>query len=187
MSAETEIDVKALDRQFGEGRIAGTLPPEFTVSQSRDYAAIRRLCVHPRIFPLIADDFHLDSKQWRTPESEEIVYLLATDEHGAFGLGIFHPITFVCWNAHFAFLPRGYGNRARLSFARMLGWMWEKTTAQKIVGEIVRENHLAIRFARSVGCEIYGINKKSFLRGGELRDQVCLGISKPEFLTQGTL
>lgn len=182
MSIETEIDVKALDHQFGEGRIKGSPQPEFAVFRSRDYAAIRRLCIHPRIFPLIADDFHTDPKAWRTPQNEQIVYLLASDEQGPFGLGIFHPITFACWNAHFAFLPRGYGIRARLSFARMLAWMWESTTAQRIVGEIVRENHLAIRFARAAGCEIYGLNKKSFLRGGVLRDQVCLGISKPGIL-----
>lgn len=176
---EWEVNVAGYEQAYGEPRVTGALPEKFTISRTRDYAAIRRLCIHPRIFPVITDDFHTDPNEWRTPENDEIIYLLANDDHGPFGIGIFHPATFVCWNAHFAFLPRGYGGSARLSFARMLAWMWANTTAQKIVGEIVRENLLAIRFARSVGCEIYGINKKSFLRGGMLHDQICLGISKP--------
>lgn len=163
-----------------EPRMKHTLPmSEIKVFRSRDYQAIRALCLHPRIFPLIADDFHSDAKSWRVPENDQIVYLLASDDQGPFGFGIFHPLNFACWAGHFGFLPRAYGADARKSFQRMLLWMWENTTAQKVVGEIVRENTLAIRFARSVGFEIYGVNKKSFLRGGALRDQVCFGISKP--------
>jgi RimJ/RimL family protein N-acetyltransferase len=148
------------------------------VFRSRDYRAIRALCTHPSIFPLIADDFHPDPTAWKPPENEQIVYLLARDQQGPFGFGIFHPLNLACWNAHFGFLPRSYGGDARMSFKRMLAWMWKNTTARKVVGEISRDNTLAIRFARSVGCEIYGMNKKSLLRDGVLRDQVCLGISR---------
>ena len=164
-----------------EHPLPGNLPvSEIKVFRSRDYAAIRALCVDPKIFPMIADDFHADPKTWVMPQSENIVYLLASDEKGPFGFGIFHPINLACWSGHFGFLPRGYGADAPKSFTRMLGWMWENTTAQKVVGEIVRENVLAIRFARSVGFEFYGVNKKSFLRGGVLRDQLCFGIVRPE-------
>ena len=115
---------------------------EIKIFRSRDYAAIRALCVHPKIFPLIADDFHPDPKTWVMPENDQIVYLLASDDEGPFGFGIFHPRNLACWAGHFGFLPRGYGADARKSFQRMLQWMWENTTAQKVVGEIVRENVL---------------------------------------------
>jgi RimJ/RimL family protein N-acetyltransferase len=49
-----------------------------------------------------------------------------------------------------------------------------------LVGEIERGNTLAVRFACRAGFQIYGINRRSFLKGGVLRDRVCLGISKPE-------
>lgn len=175
---------RALDQMHREPRLHEKLPAgenaiAITISRSRDYAAIRKLATHPRIFPAISDDFTANPEQWRPIESELVTYLLATDEEGPFGVGIFIPDTWACWKAHMAFLPRSYGNQAQTSFKRMLGWMWQNTSAKRIVGEIERGHLLAIRFARGAGFAIYGINRKSFLKGGVLCDRVCLGISKP--------
>lgn len=173
------IDVAAFEKQFGEGRIVGKLRGvEAKIFRSRDYKAIRTLATHPRIFPQICDDFTSDPKLWKLPESEQVIYLLGADDQGPFGFGIFMPQTHVQFGAHMAFLPRSYGELALTAFKEMLAWMWTHTTARRIVGEIVRENKLAIRFARRAGFEIYGVNDKSYLRGGVLRDQFCLGISK---------
>ena len=150
------------------------------IFRSRDYAALRRLATDPAIFPHISDDFTSDPKQWKPLESDVIVHLVAQDEHGPCGFGVFIPDTWVCWRAHVAFLPRAYGGDALSSFRKMLGWMWEQTEARRIVGEIRRDNTLAIRFVRRAGFEIYGINRRSYLKNGVLVDQMCLGISKPE-------
>ena len=150
------------------------------IFRSRDYAAIRALCTHPRIFDQISDDYTADPAKWKPIESELVTYLLATDEQGPFGFGIFIPQTHVQFSAHMGFLPRSWGADARHSFERMLGCMWANSTARRIVGEIRRDNLLAIRFARRAGFAIYGINPKSYLKNGVLLDQVCLGISKPE-------
>lgn len=149
------------------------------VEPTTDRDAIYRVCCHPRIFPHISDDYIADPKDWTPPESPSIRYLLASDDQGAFGFGAFLARTWTCWESHIGFLPRSYGGDARKSFERMIRWMWENTTATRLVGEIVRSNTLAIRFARRAGFEVYGINRKSYLRGGILHDQVCLGISKP--------
>lgn len=149
------------------------------IFRTRDYKIVRELATHPRIFPQIADDFTADPKTWTPIESEQVCYLLAADEEGPFGFGIFIPDTWACWKTHTAFLPRSYGGDAASSFKKMLEWMWQNTQARRLVGEVVRENLLAIRFARRAGFTIYGINKRSYLRGGILHDQVCLGISKP--------
>ena len=173
------IDVARLAKRFDEGRIVGKLQPNFIVFRSHDYKAIRALAIHPRILPQISDDFTSDPKQWQPIESEQVVYLLGADDAGPFGFGIFIPQTHIQFAAHVAFLPRSYGNLALTAFKEMLAWMWQNTQARRIVGEIVRENKLAIRFARRAGFKIYGINDQSYLRGGILRDQFCLGISKP--------
>lgn len=148
------------------------------IARTRDYAAIRALCTHPAIYPMICDDFTADPKAWQPPRDESIVYLLASDDDGPCGFGIFHPHNRACFEGHFGFLPRVYGADARKTFERMLAWMFQNTEARRIVGEIARDNKLAIRFARSAGFEIYGVNKRSKLRGGVLIDQICLGISK---------
>lgn len=179
---EDTIGIAVMDRKFGEQRQLGKMPESprpVKIFRTRDFSAIRALCTHPRIFPSISDDYTKDAKTWKPIESELVIYLLASDEKGPFGFGIFIPQTHVQYGAHTAFLPRSYGADARHSFEHMIEWMWTKTTARRIVGEIVRENKLAIRFARRAGFEIYGINERSYLRGGVLRDQVCLGISKP--------
>jgi len=150
------------------------------IFRSRDYRAIRELCTHPRILPAISDDYTSDAKTWKPIESELVIYLLAADDEGPFGFGIFIPQTHIQYGSHLGFLPRSYGADARHSFEQMLAWMWANTSARRIVGEIVRENQLAIRFARRAGFSVYGVNPKSYLRGGVLRTQVCLGISKPE-------
>ncbi len=150
------------------------------IERTRDWALIQKLATDPSIFPHIYDDFHRDPRQWRPIESELVRYLIARDEKGPFGFGIFIPDTWVCWKAHFGFLPRSYGERAQSGFRRMLGWMWTNTEAARIVGEICEENRRAIRFAMRAGCVVYGVNRRSRLRDGVLRDQVCLGISKPE-------
>lgn len=175
------IDVGAFERAFGEGRVAGkSHVPAFSIFRSRDYSAIRALAIHPRVFPHISDDFTRDPKTWQPVESEFAVHLLAKDEEGIFGLGVFLARTHCEYEAHMAFLPRSYGNLAQSSFKTMIAWMWQNSTARRLIGEIERSNTLAIRFARRAGFEIYGINRKSKLKGGLLVDQVAMGISKPE-------
>lgn len=178
---EIGIDIRAFESVHGEARPLGKLQAlsEISVFRSRDFELIRSLCLHPRIFPLISDDYTANPAEWMVPTSEVVIYLLARDREGPFGFGIFMPRTHVQYEAHLGFLPRAYGADARHAFERMLAWMWQNTTALRIVGEIVKPNTLAIRFARQAGFEIYGVNKASYLRGGILHDQVCLGISKP--------
>ena len=177
------MGIAVMDRKFGEGRQMGKMPRvsarPVKIFRSRDYKAIRELCTHPRILPQISDDYTSDPKTWKVPESELVIYLLAADDKGPFGFGIFIPQTHVQYTAHMAFLPRSYGNEALTSFKSMLAWMWANTTAERIVGEIRRDNKLAIRFARRAGFEIYGVNDRSYRKNGVLVDQFCLGISKP--------
>ena len=177
---EWAIDVGAYDRAYREARVPGAMPREFIVFRSRDFRAIRALALHPRIFPHITDDCSNDPKAWQPTENEQVISLLAKDDQGIFGFGIFIPQTHTQYGAHLGFLPRSWGNLALASWKEMFAWMWKNTNARRCVGEIARDNKLAIRLCRRAGCEIYGINPRSKLRGGKLIDQVCVGISKPE-------
>jgi RimJ/RimL family protein N-acetyltransferase len=152
--------------------------PSFAIERSRDWVAIKKLATDPAIFPHICDDFSLNPESWEPPRERHVVTLLAGDREGFFGFGIFIPSTWVCYQAHVGFLPRSYGEKALGSFKKMIEWMWAMTSARRIVGEVCSENRRAIRFAERAGFSFYGVNKKSRLRGGVLRDQACLGISK---------
>jgi hypothetical protein len=167
-----------LEKMHGEKRVASIGESRVIVFPSSDFAKIRELCLHPRIYPHITDDF--SSKDFKMGENPNVRYLLCRDDEGVFGFVIFIAITGACWGAHVAFLPRAYGAGARRAFQLAIEWMWANTAARRITGEILRTNTLAIRFARSAGFQMYGINKKSKLIGGVMRDQVCMGISKLE-------
>jgi RimJ/RimL family protein N-acetyltransferase len=151
---------------------------EGVIERSRDAWAIKKLATDPAIFPHICDDFSSNAEDWQPPLEEHVITLLGKDEQGYFGFGIFMPATYVCYQVHIGFLPRSYGGKALQSFKEMLDWMWAYTQARRIVGEVCSENRRAIRFAERAGFSFYGVNKKSRLRGGVLRDQVCLGISR---------
>lgn len=148
------------------------------LERSRDYAAIKALATHPAVFPFITDDYHPDPAAWQPPQDDHVYYLVARDAGGPFGLGIFIPENFAAWRAHVAFLPRSRGAKALVSWKAMLRSIWETTTAERIFGEIDHRNRAAIRFCLASGFSRYGTNPRSVRRGGELRDQVCLGISK---------
>lgn len=148
------------------------------IFRSRDWRAIKALVCDPAIFPHVSDDFYKTPESWQPTQSEDVIYLLAKDSVGLFGFGIFLPLTWACYQAHMGFLPRSYGAQAIASFKEMLTWMWANSKARRLVGEIGSDNRRAIQFAVRAGFEKYGVNQKSRLRGGEMRDQVCLGISK---------
>lgn len=149
------------------------------VARCRDWKLIWELATDPSIFPHISDDFTTEPRKWVPPQNEQMICLVAWDGDNPTGFGIFAPTNWVCYTAHVGFLPRSYGAKSIAGFKEMLRWMWEHTKAVRIVGEIAIENRRAIAFVRRAGFVAYGINSKSILRGGILRDQVALGISRP--------
>lgn len=153
--------------------------PAYSVGRTFDADRLKAICIDPAIFSHINDDFFPSSGTWNPNVQECVINLIAQDWEGDFGFSIFIPDTNTCYKAHMGFLPRSYGPKALESFKSMLNWMWDYTTAARIVGEVCRENRRAIQFAIRAGFKPYGINEKSRLRGGILTDQVCLGISKP--------
>jgi hypothetical protein len=157
----------------------GLVENRLSIFRSRDWKAIKALACDPAIFRHISDDYTSDPAKWEPMQSEQICYLLAADDSGLFGFGIFMPTNWVCYSVHLAFLPRSYGARSLAHFKQMIEWMWKHTKAARIVGEIDIDNRRAIRFARAAGFVSYGINAKSIQRGGILHDQVALGISRP--------
>ena len=143
-----------------------------------DLTEIKALATHPAIYDHISDDYFPEPKEWNPEYKSDVVYLLASDDHGVFGFGIFMPRRWSLWESHFGFLPRSSASTAITAYQKMFDWMWEHTKAQRIVGEICAGNSKAVRFALMVGAEIYGVNHASLLKHGRLHDQICLGVSK---------
>ncbi len=149
------------------------------VERSTDYALIGGIMRHPRVYPHLTDDASPAAADFRPIESDAFCYLVAWDANELLGLWLLVPQNAVCWEIHTALLPGAWGSRARRAAEVMLAWVWENTPCQRIVTGVPQGNRLAYHFAIQAGMEQYGINEASFLKGGRLLDQICLGINRP--------
>lgn len=117
------------------------------------------------------DDFAPAREAWRPIDDERIHYVLAKEGERVLTLFTLLPQNAVCWEFH---MTRAWGAPLRPFFA----WVFEHTPARRLVGAVAADNPIAIRALRRAGMQEYGRNPQSFMRGGELRDQVLFGVSK---------
>jgi RimJ/RimL family protein N-acetyltransferase len=142
---------------------------------------IKRILAHPRVYKYLHDDYTDPCEQWEPINHPSVLYVSCRDEGGAvIGMYILNIHSRVCVEIHEGFLPEAWGAKARRAAIELREWIWRETQFQRVIGKIVASNHAAIEYAKSAGMEIFGVDKKSFMRDGKLQDQVYVGISRPE-------
>ena len=154
------------------------------IERSTDYALIRGIMTHPRVYPHLTDDGSPAAADFEPIESEALYYLVAWDGNELLGLWLFVPLNAVCWEVHTALLPHAWGDRARRAAVVMLQWIWGNTPCRRIVTHVPADNRLAYDFALAAGMQVFGIDEQSFLKGGRLLDQICLGINRPSIAAE---
>jgi len=167
--------------------------------RSRDYALIRAIITTEQLYRAAADDFTPPAESYVLNESEAVHYILvrsdggfhalppAVRQHGdrriadgeTLGLFAFVPHNRVCWEMHTCLLPVAWG-RSEQAMKGVIRWIFDHTECRRIIGCAPVSNGLVLRLAVRAGLTKYGVNEKSFLKGGVLLDQVCLGISKED-------
>jgi RimJ/RimL family protein N-acetyltransferase len=153
-----------------------------TIERTTDYAMIRRIVTHPRIYPWITDDGSPGSDEWEPIRDDRVWYLLVKLEGQPAGVFIFLPQNSICYEMHTCLMPLLWGQNHGSVLAGMMAvqWMFENSSAQRIVGNAADYNRLALRYGRKIGLKQFGTNPKSFLHDGTLYDQHLLGVSKEE-------
>jgi RimJ/RimL family protein N-acetyltransferase len=145
--------------------------------RSFDYSLIREILTHPQVYPHISDDGSPPADEFQPLQSDAVWYIVVRDGEEVLGLWMLHPHNSICWEIHTALLPSAWGERARLA-AGMLGqWIWAHTPCRRVITNVPDNNRLARRFALAAGMTEFGVNRASFLKNGQLRDQTLLGIS----------
>jgi RimJ/RimL family protein N-acetyltransferase len=139
---------------------------------------IREILRHPRLYDACADDFAPARENFVPREDLESIYLLVKDGGEVLGLFALAPMNQVCYEIHTRILPAGWGKRAKEAALAVIPWVWANTSARRLTTCVPSYNRLAIRFAERAGMTRYGVNPRSWQKGGELFDQVLLGISK---------
>jgi RimJ/RimL family protein N-acetyltransferase len=145
--------------------------------RTQDLEQVRSILTHPRVYPHIGDDFAPAIADFQPNPDSRIVYLLVRDGESVLGLLMFFPSSLVLWEGHIALLPSGCG-RAVEALAGGFRWMWRNTTAAVLTGTIPVSNVLACRAVRRAGMQESGRIPQSFVRGGQLIDQMIFTISR---------
>lgn len=152
------------------------------IERTHDMVKVEAVMKHPAIWPHIHEDG--TDADYRPVDHEGFHWMLVTE--GAEDLGIFlvHARGEVCFEMHTCLLPTCWGRRAAQAAQLLAGWAFRETECRKLVTSVPAYNRLALRFAQAGGMRLEGINRASYLRNGELVDQIMLGITKQEWLCQ---
>jgi RimJ/RimL family protein N-acetyltransferase len=148
--------------------------------RTRDYDLVRQIMTDPRVWPHISDDLAPAPTDFRPLECEAVWYVLVIGAGEVLGLFAFVPQNSVCWEVHTCLDPRAWGATGARAARELPAWIWANTPCRRIVTSVPAYNRLALRFARAAGMQEFGVNPRSYLKNGELQDQVLLGLSPEE-------
>ena len=143
-----------------------------------DVDRVRATLTHPLIYPHISDDGSPEQEDFHPTEHPAIWYMAAWDQETYLGLFMFCPSNSVTWEVHTCLLPRAWGKSVEIAKS-MAQYMFENTQCRRIITSVPAQNRLALRLAERVGFTRYGVNERSWLKDGQLQDQIVLGLSKP--------
>lgn len=166
-----------------------------SLERTRDWELITRIVTHPKVYPQVSDDYSPKPEEWEPAKGDDVWYVLVRDltpggrESGTLfkgetgeilGLWVLHPHLRTCWEIHTCLLPNAYGPRARKAVRELIPWGWEHLPeCVRVITQVPQYNRIALLFAIQAGMEQYGMNPKSYLKGGMLHDVILLGISRP--------
>ena len=152
-----------------------------TFERTQDYALIREIMTHPKIYPYIIDDGCPPVEGFQPQENDAIYYVAVKDEGEMMGIWMLVPHNTVCFEVHTCLLPSAWGRKSRDAAAQFMRWIWENIKlCNRIITNVPAYNRIALRFARDCGMTEFGINQNSFLKNGTIYDQVMLGVTRPE-------
>lgn len=148
------------------------------VERTHDMRLVTQIMGHPAIFRHIAED---GTDRPDPIDHPGFYWMLATSDGEPVGLFLVHARGAVCYEMHTMILPAFWGAQASAAARALLAWVFTKTDCQKLVTNVPSYNRAALRFALAHGMRQEGVNRASYLKAGQLIDQITLGITKKEW------
>jgi len=109
------------------------------------------------------------------------VYILNPMPNAVF---VLIPQNAITYEVHTAIKQESRGRVGFKAGRDAIKWMFENTGCQKLISWVPEFNRSALVFASMNGFDIEGTSKKSFLKNGELFDQILVGLTKGGWLCQ---
>ena len=159
-----------------------------TFARTRDFALVREIITQPAQWKAATDDAAPAREEWQ-PNPDERIYYLFVEADEMVGIFTLLPQNAASYEIHAAFMRRSRSSRrphdTTAEMARAaIAWAFAHMPARRVVASIPATNRAAIRAAERAGMTRFGTNARSFLKRGELVDQVLLGISPQDLLSQ---
>jgi RimJ/RimL family protein N-acetyltransferase len=149
-----------------------------TFERTYDWAFVKQLVTHPKIWPQITYDGAPDPKEEFHDPGESTWCILAKDADEVLGLYVCCQQNPCCWDAHIYMLPAAWGDRARQATKEFFEWLFRNSAAHRIIGSIPDYNRFGVAFALHCGMVPFGVNPQSVKKDGKLWDQTLLGITR---------
>jgi len=147
------------------------------VLRTFDPVLVHAIMTEPEMFATVAEDGQRP-EQFR-PDVHSEAWLMMFDDEDVYALYRVHAMNSVTCEIHAQVRPKHRKVRSRETGVLALKWIYDNAPQYKKVICWVPEIYPNVRaFAESFGFELEGTNKKSYIKGGKLRDQWLLGISR---------
>lgn len=149
------------------------------LTRTHDMELVERLMRHPRVWPHLHDDG--TPEDWKPIDHEAIYWMLVTVAGAPLGVFLVHPVNSFCFEMHTCLWPELWGVQAHRAALLLGDWVFSDTVCRKMITNVPAYNRRALRFAKAGGMRQEGINRASFMRRGEMLDQIVLGVTKEEW------
>ena len=145
---------------------------------------IAKFMTQPKLYERMREDTSPNPASWR-PNLLLSTWLMVYEEHEnevkVVGIFAFVPETELIYRFHPAIAPEFWGKPQSLAAGKLaVNWLWKHTNAKKIVGKVPIIYKDLLKWGQRLGFAREGIQRRSFLRNGELLDQYYMGISKED-------
>lgn len=147
------------------------------VEPIQDMKLVRETFTQPHVWAAMSDDGFIDPCDFWPVPRPGTYYLGAWDGDEYLGMFMVYTVNAIMCDAHIAMLKTCGGLRAHRSGKLVIEWIWRNTMFRRIITSVPECNTLGLRFAKLAGLSQFGLNPGSWLKNGQLHDQIELGVS----------
>ena len=153
---------------------------DISLKQCCNPEAIRAVFTNPAIWDTIAED-NQNPEEFE-PDFRNELYLAVWVDYEIIGFYAFRVVNWIELDVHAQILPEHRKKHALASGLAMIEWFNHDAPARfkKLTAQIPFKYPNVKNFGLSIGFEIEGINRQSYMKNGEIYDQWHLGYIRKE-------
>ena len=148
-----------------------------TVGVAEDYAAVREILFHPKVFHSRSVVDHVRPEEYRFPAG---LYLLARDEEKPIGFFYLSAVNPILYEVHCAFLPEAWGSKTKQAATLGLIWLSLHTSCRMLMALVPAFNKPARAYLERIGGEYQGRIPRGAQKNGRRVPELIFSLEVPE-------